>query len=220
MSNSTGNRRSQLMLFSWSAKTEALRPRWKPCAPDSRRTEEAYLHWFRLLVFHNGTRPPEIAQMDVNRFLTHLAVGATVPASPQNQGLFPPNAVLERLPDRIEGVVSARKPKRLPFVLPRDQVEAIPARPDGAPRLICMPLYASRMRLLEGLGLRVKHLDLSRDEITVRQGKDRKDPVTVLPGALFEPLQDHLGRVREQRAADFTVPYSRVRASQTTCDYR
>jgi hypothetical protein len=51
----------------------------------SRRTEEAYLHWIRLfLVFHNGTHQREMAEKDVNRFLTRLAVGANVAASTQN----------------------------------------------------------------------------------------------------------------------------------------
>jgi integron integrase len=181
---------------------EALRTRHY-----SRRTEEAYLHWIRrFLASHNGTHPREMAEMDVNRFLTHLAVGANVAASMQHQVLaavlFLCEQVLERPLDRVERVVRARKPKRLPVVLTRDQVDAILAQLDGAPRLVCMLLYGSGMRLLEGPGLRVKDLDLGRGEITVRQGKGRKDRVTMPPGALFQPLQDHLGRVREQHAAD------------------
>ena len=129
-----------------------------------------------------------------------------VNASTQNQALaavlFLYEHVLERPLDRVEGVVRARKPKRLPVVLTRDEVEAILAQLDGAPRLVCMLLYGSGMRLLESLGLRVKDLDFGRGEITVRQGKGQKDRVTMLPGALFQPLQDHLGRVRERHAAD------------------
>jgi hypothetical protein len=48
----------------------------------SRRTEEAYLHRIRrFLLFHNGTHPRELAENDVNGFLTHLAVGEKVAAS-------------------------------------------------------------------------------------------------------------------------------------------
>jgi len=90
----------------------------------SRRTEEAYLHWIRrLLVFHHGAHPRELAEGDVNRFLTQLAVKENVAASTQNQALaavlFLYEHVLERPLDRIEGVVRARKPKRLPAVLTR-----------------------------------------------------------------------------------------------------
>ncbi len=55
--------------------------------------------------------------------------------------------------------------------------------------------YGSGMSLL--LGLRVKDLDFRSDEITVRQGKGHKNRVTMLPGVLFQPLQDHLGRIHD-----------------------
>ena len=173
----------------------------------SRRTEEAYLHWIRrFLLFHNGTHPRKLAERDVNGFLTHLAVGENVAASTQNQALaavlFLYEHVLEQPLDRIEGVVRARKPKRLPVVLSRDEVEAILVQLDGAPRLVCTLLYGSGLRLLEGLGLRVKDLDFDRGEITIRQAKGQKDRVTMLPGALLEALQGHLRRVREQHESD------------------
>ena len=54
----------------------------------SRRTEEAYLHWIRrFLLFHTSAHPRELAESDVNHFLTHLAVGENVAAATQNQVL-------------------------------------------------------------------------------------------------------------------------------------
>jgi len=42
---------------------------------DSRRTEQAYVHWIgRYIEFHNREHPRQLAENDVNRFLTHLAV--------------------------------------------------------------------------------------------------------------------------------------------------
>ena len=107
----------------------------------SRRTEEAYVHWIRRFVlFHHGRHPRELAEGDVNRFLTPLAIGQNVAASTQNQALaavlFLYEQVLERPLDRIEGVVRARKPKRLPVVLTREEVEAVLARLEGVPRLV------------------------------------------------------------------------------------
>jgi integron integrase len=181
----------------------------------SRRTEEAYLQWIRrFLVFHNHTHPRELAEGDVNRFLTHLAVKENVAASTQNQALaavlFLDEHVLQRPLDRIEGVVRARKPKRLPAVLTREEVAAVLAHLDGVPRLVCTLLYGSGLRLLEGLQLRVKDLDFGRGEITVRDGKGQKDRLTVLPEALHEPLEDHLRCVREQHEADLRVELGRA----------
>ena len=54
----------------------------------SRRTEEAYLHWIRrFILFHERRHPRLLAEVDVNRFLTHLAVKEHVSASTQNQAL-------------------------------------------------------------------------------------------------------------------------------------
>lgn len=50
--------------------------------------------------------------------------------------------------------------------------------------------------------LRVKDLDFTGSEIMVRDGKGRKDRVTVLPARLVEPLSRHLDRVRRQHEDD------------------
>jgi integrase len=58
--------------------------------------------------------------------------------------------------------------------------------------LVIRLLYVTGMRLLEGLRLRVKDVDLSQRQITVRDGKGGKDRVTVLPDSLAEPLRRQL----------------------------
>jgi hypothetical protein len=90
MNGSAADRRPPLGLFPgksaprlYDRLVEVLRTRHY-----SRRTEEAHLHSIRrFLLFHNGTHPRELAENDVNGFLTHLAVGEKVAASTQNQGL-------------------------------------------------------------------------------------------------------------------------------------
>jgi hypothetical protein len=71
----------------------------------------------------NRRSPLGAAEMEVNRFLTHLAVGANVAASTQNQALaavlFLYDHVLERPVDRIEGVVRARNQTLQRTALPR-----------------------------------------------------------------------------------------------------
>ena len=123
-----------------------------------------------------------------------------VAASTQNQALagvlFLYEHVLERPLDRIEGVVRARKPKRLPVVLTRDEVAAVLDHLDGVPRLVCTLLYGSGLRLLEGLQLGVKDLDFGTGEVTVRDGKGQKDRVSMLPVAASDALRNHLLLVR------------------------
>ena len=181
----------------------------------SRRTEEAYLHWIRRYIeFHARRHPRQLAEGDVNRFLTHLAVKEHVAASTQNQALsailFLYEHVLQQPLDRIEGVVRARRPKRLPVVLTVDEVSRLLAHLHGDKWLIGMLLYGGGLRLLEALRLRVKDLDFERGEITVREGKGDKDRVTTMPRAVIRPLQEHLWRVQEIHQQDLADGHGRV----------
>ena len=63
-------------------------------------------------------------------------------------------------------------------------------------------LYGSGLRLLECCRLRVKDVDLARNQIMVRCGKGDKDRATMLPRAVKADLATHLERVHPQHAAD------------------
>jgi integron integrase len=170
-------------------------------------TEQAYLAWVaRFVAFHGGRAPDEMSEVEVNQFLTHLAVQGRVSASTQNQALaallFLYGSVLGRPLGQIVGVVRARRPRRLPVVLSRQEVKAVLDGLEGTPRLVCALLYGSGLRLLECLRLRVKDIDFQRREITVRDGKGGKDRVTMLPASVAAPLQAHLERVRRQHVKD------------------
>jgi site-specific recombinase XerD len=52
------------------------------------RTEESYVQWIRrYILFHNKRHPKDMAESEVQAFLTHLAVEGNVAASTQNQAL-------------------------------------------------------------------------------------------------------------------------------------
>lgn len=167
----------------------------------SLRTEEAYLGWIRRFIFANGKRHPrELGVVEVERFLTSLAVEGRVAASTQSQALsallFLYRQVLEVDLPWLENVTRAKRPRRLPTVLARDEVRALLAQMDGRGWLLASLLYGTGMRLLECLRLRVKDLDFRRNEITVRDGKGGKDRRTVLPQKLVEPLQREVERAK------------------------
>ena len=181
----------------------------------ARRTEEAYIHWIRRYIeFHQRRHPRELAEDDVNRFLTSLAVKEHVAASTQNQALSALlllyEHVLKQPLDRIEGVVRARRPKRLPVVLTVDEVSRVILHLTGDKWLIAMLLYGGGLRLLEVLRMRVKDLDFERGEITVREGKGDKDRVTTMPRSVAHHLQEHLQRVKAIHEQDMTDGYGRV----------
>ena len=54
----------------------------------SRRTEKAYVGWIRrYILFHGKRHPTLMGEREVTDFLSHLATGARVSASTQNQAL-------------------------------------------------------------------------------------------------------------------------------------
>lgn len=97
---------------------------------ESLRTEEAYVQGVRrFLLFHQKRHPQDMGVAEINQFLSDLAVTHRVAASTQHQalsaGLFLSKGVLHQDRGRIEDVVRARKPTKLPVVLSREEVKAV-----------------------------------------------------------------------------------------------
>jgi integrase len=85
---------------------------------------------------------------------------------------------------RLENVVRAIKPKRLPVVLNHTEVVKILNGMNGTPRLVVSLLYGSGLRLLDGLRLRIQDIDFESGELLIRHGKGGQDGRTMLPDSL------------------------------------
>jgi integron integrase len=173
----------------------------------SLRTEQAYVDWIKRFIWHHGKRHPgDMGAPEVEAFLTHLAVAGKVAASTQNQAksalLFLYREVLESDLPWLDGVESAKAPKRLPVVLTVAEVQAVLSRLSGTHWLIGCLLYGTGMRIMECLRLRVKDVEFARGEILVRDGKGFKDRVTMLPESAAAPLREHLTRVQALHERD------------------
>jgi integron integrase len=133
-----------------------------------------------------------MSEPEVVAFLSSLAVQGNVAASTQNQALSAPiflyESVLELELDWLQGLVRAKRPERLPVVLTRDEVRRLLSELGGTSWLMASLMYGAGLRLLECVELRVKDVDLAKREIRVRDGKGRKDRVTVIPSRLIEAL--------------------------------
>ncbi len=78
-------------------------------------TEEAYVNWIkRYILFHNKRHPKDMGVVEIEAFLTHLAVQKNVAASTQNQALsalsFLYRTVLKKDLEGTIDVVRAKKP--------------------------------------------------------------------------------------------------------------
>jgi integron integrase len=189
---------------------EALRARHY-----SRRTEQTYCLWVkRFIFFHHVRHPADMAEPEINAFLTHLAIKKKVAASTQNQALsallFLYRHVLGREIGDLGEVIRARKPKRLPVVMTREEVKEVLANMTGDKRLTAALLYGAGLRLMECLRLRVQDIDFARSEILVRDGKGAKDRLTMLPESLKGPIKDHIKKVKTIHERDLADGWGRV----------
>ncbi len=179
------------------------------------KTEEAYAGWIkRFILYHNKRHPAEMGEPEIGQFLSSLATDRHVSASTQNQALnallFLYHEVLNKNIGYIDGVVRAKRPRRLPVVLTKEELGRLLGQMDGTPALMAMLLYGAGLRLMDCCRLRVKDVDFSQNQIVVRNGKGEKDRVTMLPAAVKEPLLQHLREVKCQHEEDLRRGRGRV----------
>ena len=181
----------------------------------STRTENAYVTWIRrFILFHGKRHPIEMGEPEINQFLTDLAVTKKVSASTQNQALsailFLYQNVLKKPLEWIDPAVRAKKPKRLPVVLTREEVKTILDLMEGTSKLVAVLLYGAGLRLNECLQLRFKDIDFKQNQILVRDGKGQKDRITTLPASVKEPLLAQLRNVWKRHQRDLREGAGRV----------
>lgn len=176
----------------------------------SPRTEKSYVAWIRrYVVFHGKRHPSEMGTDEVRTFLSWLATEKRVSASTQNQALSALLFLYRDVPGGeigwIDKIVPAKRSTRLPVVLTPSEVRSVLGHLKGTSWLMASLMYGTGLRLMECCRLRAKDVDFGRREIVVRDGKGRKDRVTMLPDSLKEALQVHLVRAKEKHARDLTA---------------
>lgn len=179
------------------------------------RTEKSYTDWIKRYVWHFDKRhPKDMGAVEVEAFLTHLAVQRNVSASTQNQAksalLYLYKEVLDIELPWLNNVTQAKLLQRMPVVLTQAEVQAVLSRMDGTMWLIASLLYGSGLRIMEALRLRIKDVDFAQREILVREGKGFKDRVTMLPTSLIEPLKSHLIKVQALHYDDLNAGHGEV----------
>src|SRR3546814_6302540 len=119
-----------------------------------------------------------MGERGVEAFRTVLATKGHVAAGTQNQALsallFLYREVLKTDLPWMESVVRAKRPRRIPAVLSREEVTRLLAAMEGQGWLMAALLYGTGMRSMECIRLRVKDVDFGRGEIVVRTGKGGK----------------------------------------------
>lgn len=177
----------------------------------SKKTEQAYITWIKgYIKFHRLRHPREMREPEIESYLTSLATNR-YSASTQSQALA---AILYlyqevlgiEISDRIDAV-RARRSKRLPVVLSKEEVEVLFRHLSGSRLFLVRLLYGTGLRISEFLNLRIKDIDFSNGRICVVAGKGGKDRFTILPASMKEELKAHVAKVKEIHDGDLALGY-------------
>ena len=181
----------------------------------SKRTEEIYLNWLKKFAKFCKFKHPELLKPShIERFLENLAEFKKVSATTQHQALCALVFFYKRvLGQELDGKLSfskAKKPKRLPIVLSRNEVNRLLEAFSEKYLLIAQLLYGCGLRLFECLGLRIQDIKFDLKHIIVRSGKGNKDRVVPLPEKLTEKLKDQIQKVKKFHKEELQKGYGRV----------
>src|SRR5262249_45956934 len=180
-------------------------------------TERSYLDWIkRYTKFHHMARREDLngAEAKIESFLTDLAVNQKVSASTQNQAMnalvFLYRQVLKAALDEKIDAVRAERKVNVPVVLTPDEVAKLLPFLQGEAQLIVKLLYGSGLRIMEAVRLRVKDIDATMKQVTVRSGKGDKDRFTTLAGSLLPLLENQLQKARVLHQQDLAAGHGAV----------
>jgi integron integrase len=181
----------------------------------SLRTENTYLNWIKqYYFFHHRKDPSTLGADQIRNFLTFFAVHRRVSASTQNQALcaliFLYKDVLSLELPRIENIQRAIVKKKLPTIFTPEEVRKILSNLDGTYKLMATLLYGSGLRLMECVRLRIKDLDLNKNQIVIQDTKGQNARVTVLPISIKSKLQLHIKKVQLLHTQDLSEGFGSV----------
>lgn len=181
----------------------------------SDNTADSYWHWCRQFILWSGKRhPQDMGQAEVESFLNWLVNTRDCSESTHSQALHGLRFLYRRvlgidLP-WLQDLTHPKKTRRLPVVLTEGEMLRLLPCLQGVNGLVLKLLYGTGLRVMEGLRLRVHDIDLDAGEITVREGKGKKDRKTMVPEALKPALHQHLTQRAIMHADDLATGHADV----------
>ncbi|MCJ8327365.1 MAG: phage integrase N-terminal SAM-like domain-containing protein [Campylobacterales bacterium] len=136
-------------------------------------TEKTYIQWMKhYIFFHYKKHPKEMEKVEIEAFLTFLAVTRKVSPTTQNQAfaalLFLYKEVLniDMTSENIQAL-RAQTRKHIPVVLTIQEVKDVIDNLTGIYQLVVTLMYGCGLRMSEVLNLRIKDIDLGFNKVYI-----------------------------------------------------
>ena len=180
------------------------------------KTEYSYIGWIkRYIFFHNKRHPKDMGKVEIEQFLTWLAVEQKVSPATQNQAfsailfLYKEILAMDMSEWNIQAL-RAQERKHIPVVLTKDEVQKVIANLDGVYQLIVYMMYGCGLRMSEALNIRIKDIDFGFDRVYIWDSKSLKDRTVPLPQKIKERLKMQVNMVEEIHQKDMADGYGTV----------
>jgi integron integrase len=178
-------------------------------------TEKTYLYWINNFIrFHNHKSPSKMGSIEVDGYLTYLAVDRKVAHQTQSLALNALVFLYHKFYGQELGDLNFTRPKfrkKPPVVFNHQEaMDVIKLIESPSQSLMSKLMYGSGLRLMECCRLRVKDIDFGMNEIMVRAGKGNRDRRTLLPRSLIESLHLQLKNVKALHAYDLEMGWGEV----------
>ncbi|MCF6225703.1 MAG: integron integrase [Xanthomonadales bacterium] len=160
-------------------------------------TEKAYMYWARAFVeYHNKQDPSELGRADVESFISYLASARYAAVQTQNQALhavlFLYRDVLGNCPDWLNELIAEQGTVRKSNILSKDEIQSLLSNLYGQEWLAVSLIYGAGLRVNECISLRVRDIDLQKQNILVRQANGAAGWMTIMPKKLIPSLRTHI----------------------------
>ena len=158
-----------------------------------------------------------MGKIEIEQFLTHLAIDKNVSPTTQNQAfnalLFLYQEILSiSLKDENIQALRAKEKKHIPVVLSIDEVKQIITNTTGIYQLMLKLMYGCGLRMSELLNLRIKDIDFSYDKVYIWDSKSQKDRTIPLPIIIKDELKVQIKKAK----IDKRIPVHTFRHSYAT----
>jgi len=163
------------------------------------RTKDTYGGWAVRFAHWAGSKERVMNPACAREWLTILVSEQRLAYSTQKQAL---NALVFLYKDvcgmkEVDLGIRLRKtPQRIPVVLDVQEIMAMIEKLEPAYKVPAKLQYGTGLRVSELVRLRIKDVDTTREQLTVRSGKGDKDRVTMLPHQLLIDIEELKRRAR------------------------
>lgn len=166
------------------------------------KTIKAYTGHIRRFLLYCQTEPSELKREHIRKYILKLMDEDKVANNYIHQvigGLKFLFEVVLHKPEEVRDIYYPKKERKLPVVLSEDEVRSILKSVSNLKhKAIIYLVYSSGLRVGEVVRLKAEDIDYQRMVLVVRQGKGKKDRVTLLSKLSLEVIKSYREKYRPE----------------------